>query len=52
MLHEIEAVRMDAAPHYTTRVPDVSLDSSLLTALTGWSPTPLKEAFAQMLKEA
>lgn len=48
---KIHAVMMDAVPHYITRVRDVSLNSRRIQTLTGWTPTPLQEAFAKMLKE-
>jgi dTDP-4-dehydrorhamnose reductase len=44
----IRAVPMSAVPSYTTRVPDVALDSGRLRAL-GWQPHSLDEAFAAML---
>ncbi len=44
----IRAVPMTAVPEYTTRVYDVALDHSKLTAATGWQPTPLTEALRQI----
>ncbi|MCS6808744.1 MAG: NAD(P)-dependent oxidoreductase [Bacteroidota bacterium] len=47
----IIACRMDDIPNYTTRVADVSLDSSKLCSVLGnrWVPTPLDEAFRMMV---
>lgn len=44
----LNACRMKDVPEYTTRVRDVSLDSSKLCESTGWKQTPLDEAFRQM----
>jgi dTDP-4-dehydrorhamnose reductase len=46
----IRSVQMDDIPQYTTKVRDVSLNSSFLTERTTWQPTPLEQAFDDMLR--
>jgi dTDP-4-dehydrorhamnose reductase len=45
---QILAKRMDEVPSYTTRVHDVSLDSTKLCCAIEWTQTPLEMAFAEM----
>jgi dTDP-4-dehydrorhamnose reductase len=45
---QILAKRMDEVPNYTTRVSDVSLNSTKLLRAVDWAQTPLEIAFLQM----
>jgi dTDP-4-dehydrorhamnose reductase len=45
---QILAKRMDEVPNYTTRVSDVSLDSTKLSRTVNWLQTPLEMAFLEM----
>jgi dTDP-4-dehydrorhamnose reductase len=42
------AKRMEDVPNYTTRVGDVSLDSTTLKSALHWEQTPLEKAFMEM----
>ncbi len=42
---------MEEVPEYTTRVRDVSLNTAKLQRMLQWQPTPLEEAFHQLIAE-
>lgn len=44
----IREIMMDDMPEYSTRVRDVSLNSTKLRQAVHWRPTPIEEAFEEM----